>query len=85
MFFRFAEEAIKLLEENSLDGLDIDWEFPAWPTGDDKQREHFTLLLKELRHHFDKTAKKEKFLISVAVAAPEPIVDHAYDIPQMAK
>lgn len=82
---RFAEEAIKLIEENSLDGIDIDWEFPAWPTGDDKQREHFTLLLRDLRHHFDKVAKKDKFLISVAVAAPEPIVDHAYDIPQMAK
>lgn len=82
---RFAEEAVKLLEENSLDGLDIDWEFPAWPTGDEEQRKHFTLLLKELRHHFDKTERKEKFLISVAVAAPEPIVDRAYDIPQMAK
>lgn len=82
---RFAEEAIKLLEENSLDGLDIDWEFPAWPVGDEKQREHFTLLLRELRHYFDKMAKKEKFLLSVAVGAPEPIVDSAYDIPQMAK
>lgn len=82
---RFAEGAVRFLEDNFLDGLDIDWEFPAWPTGDEKQREHFTLLLKELRHHIDKMTRIEKLLISVAVAAPEIIVDQAYDIPEMAK
>lgn len=64
----------------SFDGIDLDWEFPAWPeTRNISQRDQFTELLKEMRASFG-----DKFMISAAVAAPYVISDRAYDIPSMA-
>lgn len=78
--FRFIESATRILKIYSLDGIDLDWEFPAWPeTRNISQKDQFTSLLKEMRTAFGKN-----FLISVAVAAPYIISDRAYDIPQMA-
>ncbi len=68
------------METYSLDGLDLDWEFPAWPPSRNvTQKDQFILLLKELRETFE-----DKYLLSVAVAAPFTIVNRAYDIPKMA-
>nr|QDA39875.1 chitinase 7 [Phenacoccus solenopsis] len=76
----FIESATRILKIYSLDGIDLDWEFPAWPeTRNISQKDQFTSLLKEMRTAFGKN-----FLISVAVAAPYIISDRAYDIPQMA-
>jgi GH18 family chitinase len=65
-----------------LDGLDFDWEFPAWQS-DRMERVHFTQLLMELRNELNR--RRSTLLVSVAVAAPQPIIDAAYDIPQMAE
>lgn len=76
----FVESVTRVLEVYSLDGIDLDWEFPAWPeTRDVIQRDQFTELLKEMRTSFG-----SKFMISVAVAAPYVISDRAYDVPSMA-
>ena len=54
---KFVESAVAFNREYDLDGLDIDWEYPAIPaagTGarpEDKQ--NFTLLMKELREALD--------------------------------
>lgn len=80
---RFIKSAIEVLNEFSFDGLDIDWEFPVWPGSDKKQLADFTLFLKELR--IASNLNSNKFLISVAVAAPEVIVDKAYDIRRMSE
>nr|WP_299387768.1 glycoside hydrolase family 18 protein [Allomuricauda sp.] len=54
---KFVESAVAFNREYDLDGLDIDWEYPAIPaagTGarpEDKQ--NFTLLMKELRGALD--------------------------------
>jgi GH18 family chitinase len=60
--------------------LDFDWEFPAWQS-DKKERVHFTQLLMELKDELNR--RHSKLLVSVAVAAPKPIIDDSYDIPQM--
>jgi GH18 family chitinase len=65
-----------------LDGLDFDWEFPAWQS-DEREHVHFTQLLMELRDELNR--RHSKLLVSVAVAAPKPIIDYSYDIPQMAE
>jgi chitinase len=62
--------------------LDFDWEFPAWQS-EKQERVHFTQLLMELRDELNK--RHSKLLVSVAVAAPQPIIDDSYDIPQMAE
>uniref|UniRef100_A0A1B6DPY5 GH18 domain-containing protein n=2 Tax=Clastoptera arizonana TaxID=38151 RepID=A0A1B6DPY5_9HEMI len=79
----FIEEAVKLLTAYSLDGLDIDWEFPSWPNNDINQRSNFTLLLKEFREYLDRMSVKQKPILTVAVAAPAPIINQAYDINEM--
>lgn len=72
---------MQLMYEYSLDGIDLDWEFPAWPVNKNAtQKDQFVLLLKEMRMYF-----QSKFLISVAVAAPFTIVNRSYDVPSMAQ
>lgn len=72
---------MKILKDYSLDGIDIDWEFPAWPqpVKSHLQKTLFMELLKEMRQAFGK-----KYLLTVAVAAPIIIVQVSYDVPQMA-
>jgi len=65
-----------------LDGLDFDWEFPAWYS-DRMERVHFTQLLMELRNELNRS--HSALLLSVAVAAPKPVIDAAYDIAKMAE
>ena len=62
---KFVESVVAFNAEYELDGLDIDWEYPAIPaagTGarpEDKQ--NFTLLMKELREALD-TLEREQTL-----------------------
>lgn len=66
-----------------MDGFDVDWEFPAWIGADDRERIHFVQLLQELRKEFDRSG--QKLLLTVAVAAPQAIVDQSYSVPEMAE
>ena len=65
-----------------MDGLDFDWEFPAWYS-DKMERVRFTQLLMELRNEVNR--RHSTLLLSVAVAAPQPIIDAGYDVAQMAE
>jgi len=47
------------------------------------ERVHFTQLLMELRKELNRM--NSTLLLSVAVAAPQPVIDEAYDIAQMAQ
>jgi hypothetical protein len=47
------------------------------------ERVHFTQLLMELRNELNR--RHSTLLLSVAVAAPKPVIDAAYDIAQMAE
>lgn len=66
-----------------FDGLDLDWEFPAWFEPKEKQKIHFVQLLHEIRKEFDH--RSEKLILSVAVAAPQAIIDQSYDVPEIAE
>jgi chitinase len=56
----FIGNLLTIINNNGFDGVDFDWEFPA----NIKEKNQFTLLLKELRSAFNNT--NSKLLISMA-------------------
>ncbi|XP_055713443.1 chitinase-3-like protein 2 [Phlebotomus papatasi] len=71
----FIQSVKSVLETYRLDGIDLDWEFPG---GFDRQRQHFSQLLHEIRREYQR--EHRTYLLTVAVAAPRPIIDVAYDV-----
>lgn len=63
---KFVASAIRLLEDNGLDGLDVDYEYPQ----NDAQARGYVDLLRELRHGLDEHARRKgadyKFLLTVS-------------------
>nr|WKN39491.1 glycoside hydrolase family 18 protein [Tunicatimonas sp. TK19036] len=55
---KFVRSTIRMINEYQLDGIDIDWEYPAldWAGIDarEEDKQTFTLLMKELREEMDK-------------------------------
>lgn len=72
---QFIRSLKSTLETYRLDGVDLDWEFPVTHN---RQRQHFSQLLHEIRREYER--EHRTYLLSVAVAAPEGIVYFAYDI-----
>merc|ERR1711892_455488 len=69
---KFIKSVVHFIKYFGFDGMDLDWEYPAldmWPVipTNPEDKQHFTLLMKELRHAFD----IEGYLITFA-AAPDP-------------
>ncbi|PNS17225.1 Endochitinase B [Sphaceloma murrayae] len=66
---RFAQTSVQLLKDLGLDGLDVDWEYPADPA----QASHYTALLKAIREELDAYAatlpSRPHFLLTVACPA----------------
>lgn len=77
----FAINSARYLQDMGFDGLDVDWEFPAWYSPF-QERFQFQLLLKEL--HLVYKNPIFNLTISVAVAATKSIVDRSYRVAQMA-
>lgn len=71
----FIRSLKSALEKYRLDGIDIDWEFPS---AHNRERQHFSQLLHEIRREYQR--EHRTYLLSVAVAAPQGIVFYAYDI-----
>lgn len=69
----------------SLDGIDLDWEYPALHQysreAGKRERQHFSQLLREIRMEYIR--EKRSYLLTVALAAPQIIVDVAYDVDQV--
>ena len=59
---RFVDSAVETVERYSLDGIDLDWEYPGYAHAAFKVRpedkQNYTLLLKELRLRFDAEGKR---------------------------
>lgn len=61
----FIQSLKEHLELYRLDGVDLDWEFP---TTSNRERQHFSQLLHEIRREYQR--EHRTYLLSVAVAAP---------------
>ncbi len=72
---KFIRSAIAFVEENNLDGIDIDWEYPNQigngNTYRPEDKEDFTSLLRELRSALHELGTKtgKHYLISIAAGA----------------
>lgn len=73
----FVASAIAYLEENQLDGIDLDWEYPAQPGAGNIHRsedtQNFTLMLRDLRAALDQIGERDEthYLLTIATAANE--------------
>ncbi len=78
----FAVSAVDIVSRFNLDGIDIDWEYPGMK-GDSniyrpEDKEHYTLLFKELRKGLDslRAVTHMKYYISTAVGGTQSYIDH---------
>ena len=72
---QFIKSVASFLQQYNMDGIDLDWEFPE----SSEDRRGFAILCHEMRENF-----QSNYLLTVAVASPEPIILMAYMIPEMA-
>ena len=68
---KFIDTAMKIMLDNDMDGIDIDWEYPcssqAGIASSPEDKENFTLLIKELRERIDACQKGQT--LSIAAGA----------------
>ena len=66
----FVQSTIDFIEKYQLDGVDIDWEYPAIPAAGtgarDEDKQNFTLLMKELREALDKLNRPQTLTFASA-------------------
>lgn len=74
----FVKSVIAFLEEYRLDGLDIDWEYPALPGDNNPYRaedtQNFTLLMKSLKEAMNRVNKD--WVLTFAAAGWDNYFDH---------
>jgi chitinase len=83
---KFADDAVALLRKHKLDGLDIDWEYPAQVGAGNifrpADKQTFTLFLKALRDRLDQQGKVDKrssanhYLLTAATGGDTAFVSH---------
>lgn len=86
---QFVKNSIKFLRQNHFDGLDLDWEYPAFRDGSKpKDRENYAQLVQELREEFDRESSKTgrpRLLLTMAVPAGIEYIDKGYDVAKLNK
>lgn len=80
---RFVNSLVAAVQKYSLDGVDIDWEYPGYTlvkttTVRAEDRETYTLLLKEIRQRFDREQRRlhRPLVTSSATGATQVWLDH---------
>jgi len=78
----FALSAVDIVSKYNLDGIDIDWEYPGM-IGDSnvyrpEDKEHYTILFKELREGLDSLSRTThmKYYVTTAVGGSQAYIDH---------
>jgi chitinase len=78
----FALSAVAIVSKYNLDGIDIDWEYPGM-IGDSniyrpEDKQHYTLLFKELRESLDSLSRttQVKYYVTTAVGGSQAYIDH---------
>src|SRR5690606_7859869 len=83
----FAETAVALVCEHGLDGLDIDWEYPALPgpgiSHSPADRENFPLLLQALRDELDALSARSSRPYQLTIAAADGEAAQGLDLPRI--
>ena len=77
----FVQSVLEFLTANHLDGLDVDWEYPCQSEAgphSPRDRENFTLLLRDLREAFDRqtAATHHRLLLSIAAGVNDEYLQH---------
>ncbi|CAK1551327.1 unnamed protein product [Leptosia nina] len=85
----FVRNVIKFLRQNHFDGLDLDWEYPAFRDGGKpKDREYYAKLVKELREEFERESEKTgkpRLLLTMAVPAGIEYIQKGFDVKTLNK
>lgn len=86
----FTDNIIKLVQELGLDGVDIDWEYPAsdaWGTQKSRAEDthNFTFLMKELREKLNKLPHKNKNYILTFAAGTQTWYFKNVEVAKVAK
>ncbi|KAI5697575.1 hypothetical protein M8J75_012443 [Diaphorina citri] len=85
----FVKNVLKFLRVNHFDGLDLDWEYPAFRDGGKSaDRENYAQLVQELREEFERESEKTgrpRLLLTMAVPAGLEYIDKGYDVKKLNK
>lgn len=82
---KFVESMVTIVKDYGFDGIDLDWEYPAWTGLSDSRpedKDNFTKLCKELRVALD--AYKPGLLLTSACIGGQN-VGRFYDLPELNK
>ncbi|MFV0331523.1 MAG: glycoside hydrolase family 18 protein [Dysgonomonas sp.] len=79
----FAKSAVDIMKTYNLDGVDIDWEYPAMPgdTGNvyrPEDKQNYTLMFQAIRAELDALEKEtdKKYLLTTAVGGSQNFIDN---------
>ncbi|RDC65698.1 glycoside hydrolase family 18 protein [Adhaeribacter pallidiroseus] len=79
----FAASCVRIMQENKLDGVDIDWEYPAIKGEEGnvfrpEDTQNFTLMFAAIRQELDKlgTQTGQKYLLTTAIPTFTDFINH---------
>ncbi|GLH07680.1 Probable chitinase 10, partial [Gryllus bimaculatus] len=76
----FVRNVLKFLRQNHFDGLDLDWEYPAFRDGGKpRDRANYAALVREFERESSKTGRP-RLLLTMAVPAGIEYIDKGYDV-----